>query len=148
MHVKKKPINIKLLNFSIPTHCFSRFDCRLYPDYRNVLRLPSLAMIAFPVIPIILLLIGINAAPTALAPETTSFDATGQTVEEARAHIIKRHPCEVKASMAYNTWNDAHRKCDGWGLGSFFHGECWWDEPTNCCPEDRMSKTCKKFWPG
>lgn len=105
-------------------------------------------MIAFSVTPIVLLLIGINAAPTALAPETTSPSAAGQTVEEARAHIIKRHPCEVKASMAYNAWNDAHRKCEGWELGSFFHGECWWDEPTNCCPEDRMSKTCKKFWPG
>jgi hypothetical protein len=91
-----------------------------------------------------LLLFGaVNAAPTDISQE---FEAAGSAVE-ARAYTAGGDTCAVKEQIAFNNWDKAHKHCNDMGIGSFFHAECWYDSPRGCCPENRKSASCTKFWP-
>ncbi|ERF70797.1 hypothetical protein EPUS_08355 [Endocarpon pusillum Z07020] len=103
-------------------------------------------MLFFLLTPVVPLLLSANAAPTALLPKPSTLDTAGQIVE-ARADVIADSSCEAKAAWALREYQRVDKQCDDWGIKAFFNSECYYAKPKNCCPEDKKSKDCKKFWP-
>ncbi|KAF7512861.1 hypothetical protein GJ744_011964 [Endocarpon pusillum] len=122
-------------------HYFHKADLSIPQPTHN----PSTTMLFFLLTPVVLLLLNANAAPTALLPMSPTLDTAGQIVE-ARADRYPDWSCEAKAAYALNKYNYVKEVCDDSGIRAFFRSECYYGPPKNCCPEDKQSKSCKKFW--